>query len=195
MEAAVSLAEEIGPELVTMREAARRAGVSSGAPFRHFATRTALMTAIAEEAMSRMLAATRSSLAAVGEADPLVRLSAIARGYLQFVVRNPMHFRIMSDRRLLDWSEPLQMGTAALQQEMAEQLRAAGAAGLLRAGPIKDHLLDARAVSYGVVRTYVDGQMSSWNVAPEKAEGEMAAVLHRAIHNMAQNPDRHQLVV
>ena len=38
---------------MSVREVARRAGVSSAAPFRHFPSRVALMTAIAEEAMRR----------------------------------------------------------------------------------------------------------------------------------------------
>ncbi|MFX8856410.1 TetR/AcrR family transcriptional regulator, partial [Acinetobacter baumannii] len=52
--AALALAKELGPDGVTVREAARRAGVSPGAPFRHFSDRTALMTAVAEEAMAKL---------------------------------------------------------------------------------------------------------------------------------------------
>ncbi len=50
------LAEEGGAEAVSVREAARRAGVSPGAPFRHFPSRDALMTAVAEEAQRRFRA-------------------------------------------------------------------------------------------------------------------------------------------
>src|SRR5579871_2109283 len=54
VEAALALVEDVGADRVTVREAARRAGVSSGAPFRHFPDRTALLTAVAEEAMRRL---------------------------------------------------------------------------------------------------------------------------------------------
>jgi AcrR family transcriptional regulator len=193
LDAAVALAEEIGPEQVTMREAARRAGVSSAAPFRHFPTKTALMTAVAEEAMVRMLAEVARHLAEAEGEDPLVRFSALARGYLDFVVKNPTHFRILSDRRLLDWSESLRAGSAGLQAEMAGLLREAHALGLLKSGDIRGHLLDSRAVSYGVVRTYVDGQMPTWGVSEEEAPAQMAAVMARFIRNMAVDPDRHAL--
>ena len=43
IEAALALAEEGGIEQISVREAARRAGVSPGAPFRHFESRDALM--------------------------------------------------------------------------------------------------------------------------------------------------------
>ena len=46
--ATVKLIEERGVEKVSVREAAKRVGVSSGAPFRRFPTRTALLTAVAE---------------------------------------------------------------------------------------------------------------------------------------------------
>src|SRR5439155_919554 len=47
IDAALLLAEEGGAEAVSVRAAARRAGVSPGAPFRHFPSRVALMTAVA----------------------------------------------------------------------------------------------------------------------------------------------------
>ena len=49
--ATIDIIEARGVEHVSVREVARRAGVSSGAPFRHFATKTALLTAVGEQAM------------------------------------------------------------------------------------------------------------------------------------------------
>ena len=56
IDAALQLVGEGGPEAVSVREAARRAGVSPGAPFRHFPSRDALMQAVAEEAQRRFRA-------------------------------------------------------------------------------------------------------------------------------------------
>src|SRR6202022_1928118 len=50
IEAALQLVADGGPDAVSVREAARRAGVSPGAPFRHFPSRDALISAVAEEA-------------------------------------------------------------------------------------------------------------------------------------------------
>src|SRR4051794_6351575 len=50
IDAALHLVGESGANAVSVREAARRAGVSPGAPFRHFPSRDALMNAVAEEA-------------------------------------------------------------------------------------------------------------------------------------------------
>jgi len=56
IDAALQLVGEGGAEAVSVREAARRAGVSPGAPFRHFPSRDALMQAVAEEAQRRFRA-------------------------------------------------------------------------------------------------------------------------------------------
>lgn len=191
LEATVALAEEIGPEQVTMREVARRAGVSSAAPFRHFPTKNSLMTAVAEEAIRRMRQEVNDQLAAAASDDPLVLYSAVALGYVKFVARNPTYFRILSDRRILDWSEVLRRETLGLRDQMRELLIAASEQGLLRSNDIRATMLDSRAVSYGVVRTFIDGQMPSWDVPDDEAEAEMAAVMHRFVAGIAADPSRH----
>src|SRR5450830_452303 len=55
--AALQLVEEQGLEAVSVREVARRVGVSAGAPFRHSENGTPLRTAVAEEAQDRLLQA------------------------------------------------------------------------------------------------------------------------------------------
>ncbi len=67
IEAALQLAGEGGAAAVSVREAARRAGVSPGAPFRHFPSRDALMTAVAGEAQQRFRAEISAALAEVPE--------------------------------------------------------------------------------------------------------------------------------
>lgn len=62
LEAALALAQAHGPERVGVREAARLAGVSPAAPFRHFPNRRALMTALAEDASERLRIEVRKSM-------------------------------------------------------------------------------------------------------------------------------------
>ena len=103
IEAAERLIEEGGPESVTVREAARRAGVSSGAPFRHFPNRTALMTAVAEQGMTRLLAEVERALTRTAGADPVTRCAAFGEAYFRWVERNPTQFRVISARNLIDF--------------------------------------------------------------------------------------------
>src|SRR5258708_37941532 len=89
IDAALRLAEEGGAEQVSVREAARRAGVSAGAPFRHFETRDALMTAVAEEAQRRFRAEIDAALAEAPAGDSLRRFRAFWLAYLRWAMRNP----------------------------------------------------------------------------------------------------------
>src|SRR3954467_665219 len=100
IDAALELVREGGGEAVSVREAARRAGVSPGAPFRHFPTRTALMTAVAEESMRRFRAEIDAALREAPADQPLRRLRAIALAYLRWAMRNPAYFEVHSTQRL-----------------------------------------------------------------------------------------------
>src|ERR1700719_138508 len=84
IDAASQLAEEGGAEAVSVREAARRAGVSPGAPFRHFPSRDALMLAVAEEAQRRFRAEIDVALATAPADDPLARLRCFGLAYLRW---------------------------------------------------------------------------------------------------------------
>src|SRR5205809_251901 len=77
IEAALDLVEQGGVEAVSVREAARRAGVSPGAPFRHFQSRSALIAAVAEEAQRRFRAEIATAIAEAPGGDPLARFRAI----------------------------------------------------------------------------------------------------------------------
>src|ERR1700760_4434311 len=88
IDAALKLAEEGGPEAVSVREAARRAGVSPGAPFRHFESRGALMTAVAEEAQRRFRAEIEAALKEAPAREPLERFRAFGLAYLRWAMRN-----------------------------------------------------------------------------------------------------------
>ena len=76
IDAALQLVGEGGAEAVSVREAARRAGVSPGAPFRHFPSRDALMQAVAEEAQHRFGAEIASALAAAPGDTPARRAAS-----------------------------------------------------------------------------------------------------------------------
>jgi AcrR family transcriptional regulator len=81
-----------GVEAVTLREAARLAGVSHNAPYRHFASREALLAALATEGFRSL----RRALEEAGsEAGPTGRLNALGRAYLRFADGDRATFRLM----------------------------------------------------------------------------------------------------
>ena len=192
IEAALQLAEQGGAATVSVREAARRAGVSPGAPFRHFPSRDALMNAVAEEAQRRFRAEIEAALAEVPASNltnnPLGRFRCLGLAYLRWAMKNPTHFEIISSRRFFDHDKE-----AGVSQDNAElidlterTLAEAFAQGQLRSADLKQVQIAGRALVYGFARMNVDGHFPRWGVAGADAERTAEAILDLFIDGIAR---------
>ncbi len=94
LDAGLELLAERGVDGFTLREVARRAGVSHAAPYHHFSDRGALVGAIVAESFELLGAALTEASAAAG-ADPLDRLGAMGRAYVDFALDHPQRYRLM----------------------------------------------------------------------------------------------------
>jgi AcrR family transcriptional regulator len=178
LDATVQLIEEQGLEAVSVREVARRTGVSPGAPFRHFESRTALLTAVAEVALERLKEAVGESLRDEKLLDPLQKFRAIGTGFLRWAFANPTHFQVISARGAIEFDRPtLQGSNDGLRATMNQLLTQAAATGLLRPGEVSRYVLGGRALVYGLARMHIDGQFPSWGVDNANALTESIAVL------------------
>ena len=169
----IEIIEERGVEHVSVREAAKRAGVSPGAPFQHFRSKTALLTAVAEQAMGRLTQAVVEAQAKVDADDPLAVFEAIGRGYLQWALANPTHFEIMNSRTLIDFeaSADLLAQSDTIRQRMFELLNQARERGqLVQALDIDHVVLAARALAYGLARMAIDGHFPRWHPSEPPAQ-------------------------
>ncbi len=95
LDAAVTLIGEVGPRSFTLREVARRAGVSHNAPYRHFASKDELLAEVAAEGFDRLTASMQKSMAKA--TSPRERLQECGCGYVAFALRWPHHFLVMFD--------------------------------------------------------------------------------------------------
>jgi len=102
MEAVAAAIRERGPGPVSLREVARRAGVSQGAPAHHFGTSAGLLTAFATAGYSGLAETILASIAESAPPDGPRVLEAIGRGYVRFALANPEQFSIMFRLDLLD---------------------------------------------------------------------------------------------
>ncbi|MER8369837.1 TetR/AcrR family transcriptional regulator [Mesorhizobium sp. M1378] len=164
--ATVEIIEERGAEHVSVREAAKRAGVSPGAPFRHFRSKTALLTAVAEQAMDRLTKAVAKAQSKIDSADPIEAFEAIGQGYLEWAITNPTHFQIISSQTLIDFegSDSLRDQNEAIRRTMIDLLTQAQQQGRLAPDTDFDHLvLAARALVYGLARMAIDGHFREWH--------------------------------
>jgi AcrR family transcriptional regulator len=88
------LVETHGPDGFSVSEAARRAGVSSAAPYKHFKDRHEILRGVVSEAMDRL----RAAMEAGAAAHPLGSLEAVAavgQAYVEFAKAEPGVFRLV----------------------------------------------------------------------------------------------------
>ena len=186
LDATVQLIEEQGLEAVSVREVARRTGVSPGAPFRHFQNRTALLTAVAEVAQERLVQAVGESLGDAEKANPLQKFRAIGIGFLRWAFTNPTHFQVISGRASIEFDRPtLRDSNDGLRATMNQLLSAAATEGLLRPGDVSRYVLGGRALVYGLARMHTDGQFPSWGVDSADSLNESIAVLDQFIASIS----------
>jgi AcrR family transcriptional regulator len=188
IDAALQLVGESGAEAVSVREAARRAGVSPGAPFRHFPSRDALMQAVAEEAQRRFRAEIEAALATAAPGDPLGRFRCLGLAYLRWAMRNPTHFEIISSRRFFDHDRAVAISrdNDELIGLTERTLGEAFAAGQLRSADLKRVQIAGRALVYGFARMNIDGHFPRWGVAGPEAEQTAEAILDLFIEGIAK---------
>ncbi|MFE2189105.1 TetR/AcrR family transcriptional regulator [Streptomyces sp. NPDC059455] len=97
----VELVDEEGVGALSLREIARRAGVSHGAPRRYFPTHLSLLSAIARRGFESLAAQAGAAIAA-HESDPRAQLTALARTWLDFALTNRGMFELMFRHDLLE---------------------------------------------------------------------------------------------
>lgn len=92
-EAALGLVSEKGPKGFTLREVARRAGVSAAAPYRRFADKADLLAAVATQGFVQL----HETLTAVAAdtADLHARMVNMARAYVRWAVTHPDYYQAM----------------------------------------------------------------------------------------------------
>jgi AcrR family transcriptional regulator len=90
--AALELLDESGETDLALRAVARRAGVSPAAPYRHYADREALASAVAAVGYREL--AERLAAAHPSPSTP-EQLASVATAYVQFALERPALFRIM----------------------------------------------------------------------------------------------------
>jgi AcrR family transcriptional regulator len=99
IEAARKLIAEKGPAGFTFADAARSAGVSPAAPYRHFRDRQALLADVAREGFGRFEAMLKTGWAN-GKPDPITAFHNVGRAYLAFARAEPAYYAAMFESGL-----------------------------------------------------------------------------------------------
>ncbi|RYZ44010.1 MAG: TetR/AcrR family transcriptional regulator [Myxococcaceae bacterium] len=185
VDAAVALISEEGFNALTLREVARRAGVTHAAPYRHFADKEALLEAVALEGFRTMSREMRERMATAAQ-GPLDQLCAAGVAYVLFAVRHPPHFRVMfgphfNHRLQIDEPE----GEANAFELLVRCIGSGQAAGLLRDGDPRALTLTAWSLVHGLASLFVDRQLEEAVQGLEAAEALAQVQTHLLITGLA----------
>ena len=162
IQAAIAILAEEGVGGLSLRKAARRAGVSHAAPYAHFADKQALIAAVSTEGYRRIHARLQAAAAPYPN-DPLRRLVEGAWAYMEFALEDPAHFRITLSgavSREQDYPE-LVHATAESFALVVRIVADCQAAGFLRKGRADLLAVNLWSAVHGLASLVVDGQISS----------------------------------
>jgi len=95
-----------GASALSLRDVARRAGVSHAAPAHHFGSKSGLLTSFAAQGYRRLAESVVAEMTALAPTDGPAALAAIGRGYVRFAVTEPAQFEVMFRTDALDESAP-----------------------------------------------------------------------------------------
>lgn len=99
LDAAADEIQAVGAARLSLRELARRAGVSHAAPAHHFGDKRGLFTALAAEGFRMLHGRTAEAL---DSPEPLIEAGRI---YIEFALEHPAHFAVMFDDSLVNADE------------------------------------------------------------------------------------------
>lgn len=140
IDAGRTVAREVGEEALTLREVARRAGVSHTAAYKHFGSKLDLLRAIAVLAFVEFTEVLRSA-ATTNDLETLERLAA---AYVRFGAEHPVEFGFMFNRELCQppgEEDALKEASLAAQDILRRLLADLQQAGLVREEDLEAQLL------------------------------------------------------
>ena len=177
--AALSLVAEKGPKGFTLTEAARRAGVSAAAPYRHFADKAELLATVAEQGFRQLHADLIAAVDAVPE--PRARVIELGCAYVRWAVAHPDHYRVMFGAEIDKASHPL-LGVAALRAfgDLLDAITRCQEAGIVDGG---DPLLVAAplwSLVHGVASLAIGGELRDVGIKQDP-EAMIAGVVARVL--------------
>jgi AcrR family transcriptional regulator len=164
VESAVS---ERGVSGVSLRDVARRAGVSHGAPAHHFGSKAGLLTAFAAVGYQLLAESVLSEVSAFAAAavpdavDPAAELAAIGRGYVRFAVGHPAHFEVMFRLDALDPQDrEFSAASEAAYGLLVATVERCRAAGRLHGRSPEVVAVSAWSLAHGLSALWISGRLS-----------------------------------
>jgi AcrR family transcriptional regulator len=191
VEAALALLDETQDWAFSLREVARRAGVSHNAPYKHFPEKRDLLAAVAARGFEVLAERTGSSLE--GLTDARARLLACGRAFVAHGIAHPALYRLMFSAALTS----LDVGRPAVEKTAAAKARAivdATFAEAARSGAFPSSMANPRegaaaslamwSILHGLTMLAIDDFVGP----PEEVETLVGPILGALLNGIASHP-------
>lgn len=155
LKAAWSLVKKQGLKELTLREVARKVGVTHAAPYHHFKNRDALLAAMTVDAFEELDAALAQAKPLAAAPDEVLR--ALGRAYIDFARARPERVEVMFRRG--DRGDVLHGAGGRAFQHLVDAVVASQAAGLAPAGDPMALTLAAWSIVHGFAMLWVEGPL------------------------------------
>jgi AcrR family transcriptional regulator len=156
-----SAVAECGVSGVSLRDVARRAGVSHGAPAHHFGSKAGLLTAFAAAGYELLADSVLTEVALARPADGPSELAAIGRGYVSFAIGHPSHFEVMFRLDVLCPDDPeFVAASEAAYGLLTATIERCRAAGLLRGRSTEVVAVSAWSLVHGLAGLWLSGRLA-----------------------------------
>jgi AcrR family transcriptional regulator len=170
IETALTMVREEGAWSFTLREVARRAGVSHAAPYNHFEDKSALLAEVAVlgfQALRREMETASQRHAR----SPREALAGIGAAYVRFGVENPAHYRLMFGPDLADRERHPALARAAdaAFATLTDTLAVGQSAGVFRPGVVRDQALAAWSLVHGLTTLLIDRRLTFLGMSTEES--------------------------
>lgn len=156
LDAAWELVAARGLRELTLREVARRVGVTHAAPYHHFPDRDTLLDAMADEAYVELDAAMTEAKQGIDEAGE--RLFVLGRAYVDFARRRPERIEVMFRRKTARTGGPPEQGARAFQH-LVDAISACQEAGKAPQGDVYALVLSAWSLVHGLSLLAIEGAL------------------------------------
>ena len=166
-----------GLEALSLRDLARQAGVSHGAPRRHFADRQALLDALAEAGFARLDDEMCKAIDGAGQ-DYEARLRAVAAGYVRFATRDAALLELMFGAKNAKPPDALLAAAERVFSAFGDLIDTGQQAGVLPPGDPERLRLLLVATLQGIAALVTSGRVQPGQVDPLIADA-VALFTHR----------------
>lgn len=156
---AIALLEEDDPESLSLREVARRAGVSHMAPYNHFDGRAGLIAAVATRGFRGLTAAMEARMESFEQ--PRLRLKASGLGYIEYALQHEPQFRLMFGPEVADKAAHPELQKAGREsfEVLEDVVRECQDAGAVGPEDVQEKSQAAWSLVHGFATLVVDGQI------------------------------------